>query len=168
MSEINLIYEEEHCRYTENTFLRSISNILEELIQETDIFQIKKSLFHSEKLPNISLENYLIRIVRYTKCSKECLLIALIYLYRIQELNQEQLLNKQSVHRFLIIAIVLAIKYQDDDIYGNDYYAKVGGITMQELNDMEKEFLDRIEFQLFIDQDHYYFYQQKINQFSRL
>lgn len=49
-------------------------------------------------------------------------------------------------HRYLIIAIVLAIKYQDDDIYKNDYYAKVGGITMQELNDMEKEFLELLDY----------------------
>lgn len=48
--------------------------------------------------------------------------------------------------RFLIIAIVLAIKYHDDDIFKNEYYARVGGITMEELNKMEKEFLELLDY----------------------
>lgn len=31
-------------------------------------------------------------------------------------------------------AIVVAIKYQDDEYYKNEFYAKVGGIPILELN----------------------------------
>lgn len=36
-----------------------------------------------------------------------------------------------------MVSIMVAIKYQDDDYYKNEYYAKVGGITLQEINDLE-------------------------------
>ncbi|CAD8101447.1 unnamed protein product [Paramecium primaurelia] len=168
MTEIRLVVCEKDCnKKSESRLIKGISAILEQLIEESEVLEVQDSLFHSQKIPNITLENYLIRIMRYTKCSEGCLIIGLIYLDRIQELNQELQLNNQSAHRYLIIAIVLAIKYQDDDIYKNDYYAKVGGITMQELNDMEKEFLELLDYQLFVQQDLYYFYLKKIKQFSR-
>lgn len=32
--------------------------------------------------------------------------------------------------RFLIIAIVVAIKFHEDDTFKNEYYARVGGISI--------------------------------------
>ncbi len=33
---------------------------------------------------------------------------------------------------------MVAIKYHDDDYYKNEYYAKVGGITLSEINKYEE------------------------------
>ncbi|CAK64669.1 unnamed protein product (macronuclear) [Paramecium tetraurelia] len=168
MSQIRLRPCEQDCNRTqESRLVKGISEILEQLIELAEGLDIKDSLFHSQKVPSITLENYMSRIVRYTKCSEECLVIAFIYLSRIQELNQELQLNRQSAHRLLFIAIVLAIKYQDDDIFKNDYYAKVGGITMWELNDMEEVFLELLDYKLFVQQDLYYLNLKKIKQSSR-
>lgn len=46
---------------------------------------------------------------------------------------------------------MVAIKFQDDDYYKNDYYAKVGGITVKEINILEKEFLNLLQYKLFVD-----------------
>ena len=48
-------------------------------------------------------------------------------------------------------AILLSIKYNEDDFYSNAYYAKVGGISLQEINNLESEFLSLIKFNLWID-----------------
>lgn len=61
-----------------------------------------------------------------------------------------------------MIAIVLAIKFQDDDYYRNDYYAKIGGITVKELNGLEKEMLQFLDFQLYISQEIYNTYLAKL------
>lgn len=57
------------------------------------------------------------------------------------------------MNRFMLIAIIVAIKYHDDDYYRNDYYAKVGGISIKELNSLEKEFLKLLDFKLYISKD---------------
>ena len=37
--------------------------------------------------------------------------------------------------------MVLAIKYNEDDYYSNKYYAKVGGINLEEINTLEYNLL---------------------------
>ena len=39
------------------------------------------------------------------------------------------ILTELNVHRILLAATVVATKYQDDDVYSNKYYARVGGVT---------------------------------------
>ena len=48
------------------------------------------------------------------------------------------------VFRFLLAAILIGIKYHDDEYYKNEYYAKVGGISVADINTLEMEFLDII------------------------
>jgi hypothetical protein len=36
---------------------------------------------------------------------------------------------------------MMAAKYYDDRYYNNEYYAKVGGISNNEINSLEREFL---------------------------
>lgn len=57
---------------------------------------------------------------------------------------------------------MISIKFLEDKYYKNDYYAKVGGIALKELNNLEKEFLFLINFKLFITDDMFYYYRQKI------
>ena len=50
----------------------------------------------------------------------------------------------------------------EDKYYKNDYYAKVGGINVKELNKLEIEFLAMIEFHLFVDWDNFANFREKI------
>jgi hypothetical protein len=54
--------------------------------------------------------------------------------------------------------MIVAIKYNEDDCYSNNYYSKVGGIALQELNYLESEFLKFIRFDLFVDYHIFYKY----------
>lgn len=51
--------------------------------------------------------------------------------------------------------MVLAIKYNEDDYYSNTFYAKVGGITLEEINKLEAEFLKHLTFTVFVDEELY-------------
>lgn len=46
----------------------------------------------------------------------------------------------------MLIAVIVAIKWHDDEYYKNDYYAKVGGIPLKELNSLEYQFLSLLNF----------------------
>ena len=55
----------------------------------------------------------------------------------------------------LIVSLLVATKYFDDKYYENSYYAKVGGIKISELNELEKQFLLLINFELYVTEDSY-------------
>jgi hypothetical protein len=48
-------------------------------------------------------------------------------------------------------SMLCAIKYQDDEYYKNEFYAKVGGIPLVELNILELEFLNLLEYRMYVD-----------------
>jgi hypothetical protein len=37
----------------------------------------------------------------------------------------------------ILITTIVAVKFHEDEYYKNDYYAKVGGIMLEELNSLE-------------------------------
>lgn len=48
---------------------------------------------------------------------------------------------------------MLATKFFDDETFNNLYYAKVGGLQVSELNQLEEKFLTLIDFSLTIPAD---------------
>lgn len=56
--------------------------------------------------------------------------------------------NKLTSHRFIIISITVACKTLSDVYSTNPYFAKVGGITAQELNLLELEFCKAMDWDL--------------------
>ncbi len=45
---------------------------------------------------------------------------------------------------------MMAAKFLKDDYFDNEYYAKVAGVTLREINELEIDFLLTIEFKLYI------------------
>lgn len=86
-------------------------------------------------------------IHKYASCSKECFILALIYIDRLIQRNNF-LLTELNVHRVVITAVLLAAKFFDDAYYNNAYYAKVGGVLVEEMNNLECQFLFKIDFSL--------------------
>jgi len=107
------------------------------------------TLFAGKTVPEISIENYLERIIKYTPCSPECYLIAIIYLDKLVQ-TQGLIINGMNVHRILITGIMIAAKLYDDFTYNNKYYSHVGGIACAELNAMEAKFLSLLNYNLVI------------------
>ena len=111
--------------------------------------------------PNISIRDYLERLYKYSKCSVECLVLALIYIDRfIQSSNIT--VNSLTIHRILLTSVVLAAKTFDDNFYTNTHYAKVGGIPVEELNCLELDFLFNINFSLYVSCEDYQRYHEEI------
>ena len=59
------------------------------------------------------------------------------------------------IYRIIISSLVLAVKFNEDNFFDNHFYAKVGGLTTKELNDIEYHFLTLINFSLLIDDSVY-------------
>ncbi|KAG9321254.1 hypothetical protein KVV02_001450, partial [Mortierella alpina] len=56
--------------------------------------------------------------------------------------------NSFNIHRLLITCLMVAAKFTSDLFYSNARYAKVGGLSLPELNQLELEFLFTTKFEL--------------------
>ncbi len=59
--------------------------------------------------------------------------------------------------------MVMAIKFYDDYYYRNEYYAKIGGVALNEFNELEREFLlNYLDFDLYVPVESYASYYEDI------
>ena len=107
----------------------------------------KVAVFHSagRRMPTQDLVSHLATTF---KCSPSCHVLALLYVDRAVQTG-EVVLNKLTLHRLLAIATVLAVKFLDDLFYSNAYYARVSGLTLPDLNNLEVKLLSLLGWRTF-------------------
>ena len=71
-------------------------------------------------------------------------------------------LDSLNIHRLMITGIVCASKFFSDLFYTNKRYAKVGGLSLPELNDLERQFLTLAGFKLAVTQEEFEQYATKL------
>ena len=151
--------------YERQNILKEISNTLNSIIQESNKNKnhLKdNTLFSRQQIPKISIFDYLLRIQKYSGIEESTIIISLIYIDRICK-KKGIVLSKYNIHRLIFTAILIAIKYNEDIIYDNLYYSKIGGVTKKELLILENEFLQLIDFNLFVSNKIYQKYYEYLN-----
>lgn len=131
--------------------LHMIADMLYRLTVHNDKIPLTSSSlsrFHSRAAPAISIADYLRRIMKYAAVEKVCLLILLIYIDRVCESHRSFTISTLTVHRFIITSICVSSKALSDSYCSNGFYAKVGGISTKELNNLELELLFLIDWRL--------------------
>lgn len=109
-----------------------------------------QSLFHSSRVPGISVWDYVRRIAKYSGCSPECFVIALILLDRYSQVTQIPL-SFRNIHRLSITTLMVSAKLRDDIYYSNAYYASIGGVTAKELYYLEVQLLATIQWSTWVE-----------------
>lgn len=114
--------------------------------------------FESSVVPEMPLEDYINRVYTYANCSPSCFAVAYIYLKRItgEATTSPALLagaeiTRFNAHRLVLVSIVTACKFVDDIYYKQNFYAKIGGISTEELNCLEREFLYLLDYKMFVN-----------------
>lgn len=121
--------------------------------------------FQCSYAPEVSILAYLERIKKYARCSNCCFAVALTYIDRVIETGAI-VLSSLNVHRLLITSIMLAAKFLDDLFYNNAFYAKLGGVSVTEINALEIEFLKLINFSLYVSPEVYSQYNDELLRFA--
>ena len=134
--------------------LEKISFILKNVIKNKKTNFLKESdrVFYHPKVPDISIYDYLYRIKKYSSIEDSTLIISLIYIDRVCK-NKGIVLTKYNIHRILFSAIFAAVKFNEDIIYKISFYAKIGGISIEELIDLENAFIKLIDFKFFVSEE---------------
>ena len=129
-----------------------LTDICEESSKDKDTNNKLIKPFISKKIPSISIEKYLERLISHTKMEISTLILILIYIDKICKNNKFRL-NYFNIHKLIVTSMLVSIKYNEDDYFSNSFYAKVGGVSITELNHLEYEFLSLIDFDLYVDED---------------
>jgi hypothetical protein len=148
------------------------ASMLDRLIEHNDnIPLLPDSLtrFHSRVAPSISVREYLARICRFVNVEHCCLLILLCYVDKVCERLPGFTISSLTVHRcvfflvvtcraistltlprerFVIASVAVGSKALSDSFFLNGRYARVGGITLTEMNLLERELLSAIDWRL--------------------
>ena len=134
---------------TLNTILKEnskISNINDIILNQN------KMCFSSNSIPKISIYDYLKRIQTYSQIDKNTLILSLIYIDRICQCGKVTL-TYYNIHRILFGAILISIKYNEDNFYDNNYYVEIAGIRINELNAIEYNFIKLCNFKMFVSDE---------------
>lgn len=130
----------------ENWILRSVCCALEQLV-----FKSEQPRGHHSDLLAFS-EN----IFQSGLCTKECFVIALLYGQRLQQkFPSSSVLNSQNVHRMFLVCLMTASKFLDDFYCRNVYFAVAGGLSNEDLSDLELRLCFLLDFDLSVSLEQY-------------
>ena len=153
-----------------NQIITSISSNLEDLIIENlnDIYQlyVKSDIFFLNHIPQISIEDYIKRILKYTQMNISSLILAIIYIDKMCEKNS-YILCFNNIHRLILSSCLLSIKFNEDITFHNDLYARISGESVENVNKLEYELYVLLNFSLFVDYNYYEKYFEYFIQYSK-
>ena len=135
-----------------------LNNICEENKNKREVLNMKIQPFTTVNIPSMPIKDYLLRLSQFTRVNESTIILILIYIDRICKMNNFSL-NFNNIYKLIICSMIIAIKYNEDNFYSSEVYAKLGGITVRELNYLEFQFLILIKFSLFVEKklfDKYY------------
>lgn len=127
--------------------IRSISSALTTILEENKkldnykeiVKKQGKMIYSANSIPNISINDYLIRIQTYSNIEKSTLILTLIQIDHICR-KADIILTYYNIHRLLFAAVLISIKYNEDSYYDNKFYSEIAGVKLKELKMMEYTF----------------------------
>ena len=166
--------QNEESKIKNSELIQSISDILSKILEENKklpnikeiISKQNKMCFSYNSIPKISIKDYLERIQEYTCIEQNTLILALIYIDRLCTIGKITL-TYYNIHKILFGAILIAIKYNEDNFYDNKYYAKIAGVKISELKLMELNFIRFIDYQMFVPEEIFTNYRDYLNSLSK-
>ena len=112
-------------------------------------------MFQCKSAPTMSVKDYLSRIVNHSGISGESLILSMVHLSRFYRLLPTFPVNVLTIHRLLLVSVLISAKFFDDAFLNNACYAKIGGVETKEMNMLELEFLFLLDFKVFVTTEEY-------------
>lgn len=116
------------------------------------------------RVPALSLLRFVERLLRYLPATKELFVVGLIYLDRALAADPQLRITATNVHRLYFAAMVVASKFFDDYFLANSSTARIAGLTLKDLRDLEVDFLAGVSFSLYVDDALYRAYLEPFEQ----
>ena len=154
-----------------NKIIKAIAANLKDIIEENRKmisleYISKDNLFYLEHLPNISLEDYILYLMKYTQINVSTLILAIIYIDKFCD-KFKYVLTLNNIYRMILISIFLSIKYNEDKNINAKLYAQLAGVCVEDLLFLEYNMCVALEFSFYVKEDlyqQYFLYFNKYNE----
>ena len=93
----------------------------------------------------ISITDYINRLIISLNLTNVIMITSIIYIERLN-IN----ITNYNIHKLLLVSMLISSKYVEDVYFNNRYWSRCGGITISVLNKLEKNYLQKINYKLFI------------------
>ena len=138
-----------------SSIVKNLYEIMEENKQMgNDQFNLKDNIFYLDVIPNISLEYFINHLFKYTNMSISSLILAIIYIDQFCE-KFKYALSMHNIFRILLIFVYISIKLNEDINIKPEFYSKVAGVSVKDLNMLEFQMCVAMNFEFFIKSDYY-------------
>lgn len=155
---------------TKNQIIKSIMLNLQELITENEQTERKKyiqyDIFFLEKIPPISIGDYIKRLVTYTKMDISSLILAIIYIDQFCD-SYKYVLSSHNIHRILMTACLISIKFNEDYIVSTKKYGEIAGVSAKDLYCLEYQMYFALNCSLLVDESYYSKYFDYFSQYDK-
>ena len=148
-TEDSISFEKSQNKNLNEDIINSISLNLKDIIGENES-QSKynhRDIFYLSSIPSISLNEYIKRIMKYSKMDISSLISAIIYIDRFCNKNN-YILTKNNIYFILLSAILISIKFNEDYPVSNKYYSEIAGIPIDTLRKLEIKMCLMLHFSL--------------------
>ncbi len=144
-----------------------IGTVIEKSVKYHEVNNLKEkkeSNFCSKEIPNISITNYILRLIKKINIEPSTLILGIIYFDKICN-KGNIILSFLNVYRLILISLVLAIKFNEEYFETNEFYSKIGGLSNKSFNKLEIAVLKILNYKLYIKKDIYDNYINHISNF---
>eukprot|EP00300_Choanocystis_sp_HF-7_P011837 c17634_g1_i3.p1 GENE.c17634_g1_i3~~c17634_g1_i3.p1 ORF type:complete len:169 (+),score=43.67 c17634_g1_i3:78-509(+) len=110
------------------------------------------NVFVSSTAVSCSLADLEKRFATYLHCSGESFVAAAVLAVRLWQTYPE-IFSPRTLHKLLAGLLVVAVKLTDDRHKDNRFFAACSGVTLKEMNTLERVVLGLLDFNVFVDGD---------------
>lgn len=98
--------------------------------------------------PTKEFESLVVSVLFATRLPKSTIIIALEYMNQRFSAQELGLLNEHEIFSHLIVSLVLANKFNDDNTFTNKSWCGATGLDLKVLNKLEKNWLEEVKWSL--------------------
>lgn len=146
-----------------NAVYINLKEIIEENKQTNRDRYPSFDIFYLEKVPPISLNSYIKRLVKYSGMDISSLILSIIYIDMFC-IKYKYILTLNNIYRLLLSSCLLSIKFNEDITVDTKTYADIAGVTVRDLNNLELNLYVLLDYKLTVEDD---YYQQYFAYFSK-
>lgn len=112
------------------------------------------------ELDKYDMEDFIYRCYKMLGFDSNLMILSMMNLDKL--LANKFILNSTNVHKAFFTCMMETQKYYDDESFTNKVYAKTCGISTEELLELELEFMNYIDFNIYIKDEDFFEYKKKI------
>ena len=145
--------------------IKSIFDINQKQFPDTDSDSSDNESENMEIISKMEIDEFIERIVNYLHIDNTLLVLSMMNLDKV--LSNKFILTENNVHKMIFMCFMETQKFYEDESYKNKDYARVCGVSIDELLLMEVSFMEIINFNLYIKDEDYQKYYKNFIQLSK-